>query len=346
MPDFSPFPEFEGPRIEQVLEKEKKYKSDIFVLHMKKVTKEVGTCWAVSNYCSKAFKWTKSGGYGTYRKHIMKHHLVEHTRANLLKEGIWLIGENSQRDFWHDNWLGVPILELLGILDYLATLLKARVSDFIYEAVALWEAIFSAFQRRISIDTWSSFFSQAMSVSFSDQMRVLWKSTIHDVVWSVWLARNQWIFESKTMYFGSALSFVWRAVSDANRLEIGCMRNCIDDLLILHRFDLCGIQARAHVIRSVIWSPPAPGWTKVNIDGAALSSPGAGGCGGIFHNFRAFVKGCFAVPLDHVFAFEAELLAASIAINFAWQNGWHQIWLKSDSSYVVQLLSYRSEQVP
>ncbi|KAK2638786.1 hypothetical protein Ddye_026581 [Dipteronia dyeriana] len=53
--------------------------------------------------------------------------------SDLLKEGIWLIGENSHRDFWHDNWLGVPILELLGIPDYLATLLKARVSDFIYE---------------------------------------------------------------------------------------------------------------------------------------------------------------------------------------------------------------------
>ncbi|KAK2648928.1 hypothetical protein Ddye_016417 [Dipteronia dyeriana] len=130
----------------------------------------------------------------------------------------------------------------------------------------------------------SSFFSKAMSVSFSDQI--------------------------KTMDFRSALSFVWRAVSDANRLEIGCMRNCVDDLLILHRFDLRGHLARAPVIKSVIWSPPAPGWTKVNTDGAALSSP------------------------------------ASKAINFAWQNEWHRIWLESDSSYVVQLLSSRSEQVP
>ncbi|KAK2657504.1 hypothetical protein Ddye_010556 [Dipteronia dyeriana] len=124
------------------------------------------------------------------------------------------------------------------------------------------------------------------------------------------------------------------------------MRNCVDDLLILRRFDLRGRPARAPVIRSVIWSPLAPGWSKVNIDGAALSSLSARDCGGIFRNYRAFVMGCFDVPLDHVFAFEAELLAASIAINFAWQNGWHRIWLESDSSYVVQLLSSRSEQVP
>ena len=106
-------------------------------------------------------------------------------------------------------------------------------------AAALWEVVFSAFQWRISSDLWSSFFSQAMSVSFSDQVRVLWKTAIHAVVWSVWFARNQLIFESKAVDFRSALSLVWRAVFDANRLEIGCMRNCVDDLLILHCFDLC-----------------------------------------------------------------------------------------------------------
>ena len=149
-------------------------------------------------------------------------------------------------------------------------------------AAALWKAVFFAFQRRISTDSWNSFFSQAMSVSFSDQVRVLWKTAIHAVVWSVWFTRNQLIFKSKAVDFRSALSLVWCAVSDANRLEIGCMHNCVDDLLILRRFDLRGRPARAPNIKSVIWSPPAPGWIKVNTDGAAIGSPGVGGCGGIF----------------------------------------------------------------
>ncbi|KAK3212808.1 hypothetical protein Dsin_017514 [Dipteronia sinensis] len=51
--------------------------------------------------------------------------------VELIKDGIWLIGENSQRDFWLDNWLGMPILNLLGIPDFLATHLQAKVSDFI-----------------------------------------------------------------------------------------------------------------------------------------------------------------------------------------------------------------------
>ncbi|KAK3226250.1 hypothetical protein Dsin_006112 [Dipteronia sinensis] len=163
-----------------------------------------------------------------------------------------------------------------------------------------------------------------MSVSYSDQLLVLWKTAIHAVVWSVWFTRNQWIFESKAVDFRSALSLVWCAVFDVNRLEIGCMRNCVDDLLILRRFDLCGHPARALIIKSVIWSPPALGWIKVNTDDAILSSPGTRGCGGVFRNCRAFVKGCFAVPLGQVFGFEAELLAASMAINYVWQNMWHR----------------------
>ncbi|KAK3224617.1 hypothetical protein Dsin_004479 [Dipteronia sinensis] len=85
---------------------------------------------------------------------------------------------------------------------------------------------------------------------------------------------------------------------------------------------------------------------NVNTDGAALGSPGVRGCGGVFRNCRSFVKGCYAAPLGSVFAFEAELLAMSMAINYAWINDWCRIWLKSDSSYVVQLLYAHFYQVP
>ncbi|KAK3194054.1 hypothetical protein Dsin_025364 [Dipteronia sinensis] len=103
------------------------------------------------------------------------------------------------------------------------------------------------------------------------------------------------------------------------------MRNCVDDLLILCRFGLSGRPGKALVIMSVVWSPPAPGWIKVSISGAALGSPGVGGCGGVFRTCRSFVKAYFAVPLGRVFAFEAELLAASLALNYAWNLGWHRI---------------------
>ncbi|KAK3221853.1 hypothetical protein Dsin_008878 [Dipteronia sinensis] len=123
------------------------------------------------------------------------------------------------------------------------------------------------------------------------------------------------------------------------------MRNCVDDLLSLHRFGFSGRPGKASIIRSVVWSPPALGWIKVNTNGATLGSPGVGGCRGVFWTCKSFVKACFAVLLGQVFAFEAELLAALLAINYAWNLGWHRIWPESDSSCVVQLLSILSDQV-
>ncbi|KAK2635369.1 hypothetical protein Ddye_030161, partial [Dipteronia dyeriana] len=78
IPDFASDLNFE-----EAVEKDKKQlKSDLFILHMKKVTKPNGTCWAVCNYCPKEYKWTKSGGYGTYMKHIMTRHPVEFSKGN------------------------------------------------------------------------------------------------------------------------------------------------------------------------------------------------------------------------------------------------------------------------
>ncbi|KAK3193353.1 hypothetical protein Dsin_024663 [Dipteronia sinensis] len=112
------------------------------------------------------------------------------------------------------------------------------------------------------------------------EIRVLWRAAILVVVWSVWYSRNQWIFEGKSVDF---------RVYVAKHLGIGCMGNCVDDLLILHRFSLSGRPGKASVIRNVIWSPPAPGWIKVNTYGAALGSPGVGGCGGAFRTCRSLV---------------------------------------------------------
>ncbi|KAK2648180.1 hypothetical protein Ddye_015669 [Dipteronia dyeriana] len=79
IPDFAADPNFE-----EAAEKDKKQlKSDIFVLHIKKVTKPNGTCWAVCNYYPKEYKLTKSRGYGTYRKHITTRHPAELAKGNV-----------------------------------------------------------------------------------------------------------------------------------------------------------------------------------------------------------------------------------------------------------------------
>ncbi|KAK2635249.1 hypothetical protein Ddye_030041 [Dipteronia dyeriana] len=213
----------------------------------------------------------------------------------------------------------------MGIPDYLATLLKARVSDFIYEVSC--KSTYSCMIRDSpQVPWWRDVWCRFIPFSRS---ALTWRLLLNQLSTEDRLCRAKFHLASRCIVCGVSIeSFdhlfircllkaaLWEAVF------LAFQRRISTDTWSSFFLRSCWFRL---AIRSVIWSPPALGWTKVNTNGAALSSPGVGGSGGIFCNCRAFVKGCFVVPLDHVFAFEAELLAASIAINFAWQNGWHRI---------------------
>lgn len=76
-------------------------------------------------------------------------------------------------------------------------------------------------------------------------------------------------------------------------------------------------------------------WTKCNIDGAAKGLPGPAACGGIFRDHSAAVMGCFAANLGIANALHAELMAAIMAIELAYEKGWHKLWLACDSKLVL-----------
>ncbi|KAK2663327.1 hypothetical protein Ddye_001901 [Dipteronia dyeriana] len=112
IPDFAADPNFEEPA-----EKDKKHlKYDLFVLHMKKVMKPNGTCWVVCNYCPKEYKWTKSGGYGTYKKHITTSRPAELARGmhNLKFPGDDDVDKFDILHWWREHEKHFPILSIIA----------------------------------------------------------------------------------------------------------------------------------------------------------------------------------------------------------------------------------------
>ena len=85
---------------------------------------------------------------------------------------------------------------------------------------------------------------------------------------------------------------------------------------------------------------------KINTDDVANGSPNNAGYGGIFDAYRGFCNGCFAKPLGILHAFEAELMGVITAIEFAIQFNWTQHWFECDAMYVVDLLKFKSKNVP
>jgi ribonuclease HI len=86
-------------------------------------------------------------------------------------------------------------------------------------------------------------------------------------------------------------------------------------------------------------------WFKCNIDGASCGNPGNAACGGVFRNRDAdFVYG-FAEPLEVTNAFVAEMCGAMRAVEIAFQNNWHRLWIESDSLLVVSAFNHPDKQV-
>ncbi|KAK2643687.1 hypothetical protein Ddye_018882 [Dipteronia dyeriana] len=146
--------------------------------------------------------------------------------------------------------------------------------------------------------------------------------------------------------FADALSLLWSSVRETNSLQSGIMKNSVDELQILQRLHVSGRPPKAPRILEVNWRPPPSGCLKGNRDEAAFGSPGLAGCAGVFCTCRGFVKDCFTIPFGVCFAFESELAVAVYAIDYAWNFGWRRLWLKSDSTFVVDILSSRSRKVP
>jgi ribonuclease HI len=87
------------------------------------------------------------------------------------------------------------------------------------------------------------------------------------------------------------------------------------------------------------WLLPAPGWTKINADGASIQDSGHGGCGVVFRDYHGgFLRGvCHLFP-SVADAGQAELLACRQGLEVAKELGLGKVLLETDCSTVVSKL--------
>lgn len=155
-------------------------------------------------------------------------------------------------------------------------------------------------------------------------------------------AWNQSCSEISFISLNFSLLLVWRSIRETNSLHIS-----VQDLFILHQL---GFSSKPPKLPKLLMStgllPHLVGSRLTQMVmlmelQALVVVRRRGGC-----SSHDFVKGFFAFGLDIIHAFEAELWAVFIAIDFARQFSWDHIWLEADSSYVVLLFMTRSLEVP
>lgn len=113
------------------------------------------------------------------------------------------------------------------------------------------------------------------------------------------------------------------------------MSSSMDEFKILKYFKVGSHAPKAPTIEQVDQHPPSRGWIKCNKDGAAKGSPSYVGCWGIFGDSSGAVLGCFSSNIGVSSALNAELSGAMLAIELAYANHWHKLWLECDSILVI-----------
>jgi ribonuclease HI len=100
-------------------------------------------------------------------------------------------------------------------------------------------------------------------------------------------------------------------------------------------FRICIHHPKVPIVKEIFWQPPLVNWFKCNIDGASCGNPGNASCGGIFRDSNANFIYAFSEPLGVASSYYAELCGAMQAIEIAFQKGWSNIWLETNSTLVV-----------
>jgi ribonuclease HI len=180
---------------------------------------------------------------------------------------------------------------------------------------------------------------------WSPQSKVTITAAITNLLNILWYVRNQSRFSNVQISWRQAISLITAATYLSGNKTSKSSNNAIRDFSFLKRFRISIHPPCSSRLREVLWLPPMMNWIKCNIDGASSGNPGNASCGGVFRNNDAeFVYG-FSEPLGITNAFVAELCGVMRAIEIAFQNHWHHLWIESDSLSVVSVFNHPEKQV-
>lgn len=149
---------------------------------------------------------------------------------------------------------------------------------------------------------------------------ITWQTMFPYMLWHIWLARNNIIFNNVHTPAGEV---VRRVTDDTNEAL---------HLLLRHNGPLTATQ------QWVAWLPPPHGMVKLNTDGAMKSSSRLASAGGLFRNHQGnWVLG-FISNIGHTSSFMAELWGVREGLRIAKIHGFDKIILEADSEAMIQAL--------
>ena len=140
-----------------------------------------------------------------------------------------------------------------------------------------------------------------------------WKMAFFAIVWSIWLMRNDMVFNNKGFDLRQMVDNIKFRIASWFKAKWPRSNESISELI---RYpNLISVPLRVKPVRVVtMWIPPSRGYMKFNVDGSAKSKPGPAGIGGVLRDNLSVVKMIFSKSVGIEDSNMAELLAVREAM--------------------------------
>jgi len=172
----------------------------------------------------------------------------------------------------------------------------------------------------------------------SSQVSDIYLAAVLHTVHIIWLARNAFRFQSQLPSIHSAKVCIHSLIAMSGNVSTG---KCLPfDSAFLEDFSISSHHHKYKEIILVLWKSPSSPCLKVNTDGSVVGRLAA--CGGLFRDSLGTFLSAFSCNIGIASVFHAETLAFILAIEHAAQHGWRNLWLESDSTSALMILSNSS----
>ena len=167
--------------------------------------------------------------------------------------------------------------------------------------------------------SFSDLWSQWTSMVHGHFQRKAWLMLFFSVAWSLWLLRNDLIFQQKTPDYDSIFFLIITRLCLWLKAIHSDFPYSSSDLI--RSADGLFRWSNAHSFRiHNMWSPSMINSLKWNVDGSSLGKPGPSGIGGVLRNHHGHLLGMFSVPVGILDSNIAELRAIVKAIELSASN--------------------------
>jgi ribonuclease HI len=198
----------------------------------------------------------------------------------------------------------------------------------------LWRWFLSLINIHCSISCFDDLWS-ICNRGWGPQCKFVIIAAIINILNTIWQFRNQCRFNGTKPLLNSAMALIIANTSFSGNATKSTTNSSMVDFRILKAFNVSLHPPNSPSIKEVVWSPPIASWVKCNTDGAAAGNPGPASCAGVFRDHNAQFLGGFTVNLGISSSFHAELLGVINAIDIAFDKGWWNLWLETDSLMVT-----------